>query len=307
MGTDRITLLASIGQVLVRLRDADDDPTSLQEYVARARELLGRAVFTDRGSTLEATVGELLRDRGQTLVSAESCTGGLLGSRLTATPGSSAYYLGGAVWSLCVPAGLGAALVLRSVPRARGAWRLAAPAAVLALLVAGWVYRTAGVAPYADASSDRTGFEYAEQVIGLPPDALVVSHGDGRSFSLWYGAGVLAARPDVVVIYDNLLDWRWYRTQLAVHHPELDLPSPGVDRELRHRFLAEMHVDHRPVFVTAVEPALRGGFTWEPHQALFRVRRAPADGVIAGASSGRTDTPPDPTLRTADETPRSPR
>ena len=43
---------------------------------------------------LEVVVGQLLRQRGLTLVVAESCTGGLIGHRLTNVPGSSAYYLG---------------------------------------------------------------------------------------------------------------------------------------------------------------------------------------------------------------------
>jgi len=46
---------------------------------------------------LEIQVGELLRDRRLTLVTAESCTGGLIGHRLTNVPGSSEYYIGGVV------------------------------------------------------------------------------------------------------------------------------------------------------------------------------------------------------------------
>ncbi len=53
----------------------------------------------DRGvldveTVLEVEVGKWLRQRGLKLVVAESCTGGLIGDRLTNVPGSSDYYLG---------------------------------------------------------------------------------------------------------------------------------------------------------------------------------------------------------------------
>jgi PncC family amidohydrolase len=46
---------------------------------------------------LEAHIGTMLRRHGWTLATAESCTGGLLGHRITNSPGSSDYYLGGVV------------------------------------------------------------------------------------------------------------------------------------------------------------------------------------------------------------------
>ncbi len=48
-------------------------------------------------SSLAETVGQLLKDRGDTIAVSESSCGGLLNAALVAIPGASAYYLGGAV------------------------------------------------------------------------------------------------------------------------------------------------------------------------------------------------------------------
>jgi len=47
--------------------------------------------------TLEEELGEKLRERKLTIAVAESCTGGLLGSKITDVPGSSEYFLGGVI------------------------------------------------------------------------------------------------------------------------------------------------------------------------------------------------------------------
>lgn len=46
---------------------------------------------------LSKEIGQLLSERGETLSTAESCTGGLIGHRITVIPGSSAYYKGGVI------------------------------------------------------------------------------------------------------------------------------------------------------------------------------------------------------------------
>jgi len=58
---------------------------------------MGEAVFSSHGESLEEMVLLMLGLRHLTLAAAESCTGGLLAERLTAVPGSSRYFLGGAV------------------------------------------------------------------------------------------------------------------------------------------------------------------------------------------------------------------
>jgi len=68
------------------------------EPVAGEIERLWHPFAFGRGeSTLQSVVGELLAARGMTVATAESCTGGLIGGRLTEVAGSSSWYLGGAV------------------------------------------------------------------------------------------------------------------------------------------------------------------------------------------------------------------
>jgi len=55
------------------------------------------AIFSRDGSTVEQVIGELLEGRGEMLGTAESCTGGMIGARITAVTGASGWYAGGVV------------------------------------------------------------------------------------------------------------------------------------------------------------------------------------------------------------------
>jgi nicotinamide-nucleotide amidase len=87
---------AATGAVDVRL--AARGPQAAPQLAAGERilrELLGQAIYGEEDALLEQQVIRLLTERGQTLAVAESCTGGLLGHRLTNVPGASAVFLGG--------------------------------------------------------------------------------------------------------------------------------------------------------------------------------------------------------------------
>jgi len=93
------TILAANGDLQVHLRaraatGAEAD-LLLAEVGGPIEALLGDFLYSRNGDPLEEVVGQLLRTAHATVAVAESCTGGLLGGRFTATPGSSDYFLGG--------------------------------------------------------------------------------------------------------------------------------------------------------------------------------------------------------------------
>jgi nicotinamide-nucleotide amidase len=95
------TILAAPGQVELHLTLRSGDAEAAASRLRRAREdliaAIGPDVFSTDGRSMEEIVGEMLRQRRLTIAVAESCTGGLVMSRLTDIPGSSAYVTGGVV------------------------------------------------------------------------------------------------------------------------------------------------------------------------------------------------------------------
>ncbi len=77
--------------------EGDGAEARLDAVLAGLEDLLHPVAWGGEGDTLEAVVLEALAQRGWHLAMAESCTGGLLGARLTAVPGSSRVVLGGIV------------------------------------------------------------------------------------------------------------------------------------------------------------------------------------------------------------------
>jgi len=95
------TILFKDGQIELHLtaqvKTETEGTRLLDELSGQLEEVLGDYVYSRRDETLEQVAGELLRWRGYSLATAESCTGGLLAGRVTEVEGSSEYFLEGVV------------------------------------------------------------------------------------------------------------------------------------------------------------------------------------------------------------------
>ena len=95
----KLAYLPNYGKVRLRLSAKGDDEALLQEMLDKQIAYLYQLIpdiitGIDDGGKIEKTVGELLKQKGKTLSTAESLTGGKIASALVAVPGSSAYYKG---------------------------------------------------------------------------------------------------------------------------------------------------------------------------------------------------------------------
>lgn len=95
------SILFNKSEVEIHIAARSDDPAAAQTTADKlADELaaaLGNAVFSTSGESMEEVIGKRLKELGETVSVAESCTGGLIGQRFTSVPGSSEYFVEGAV------------------------------------------------------------------------------------------------------------------------------------------------------------------------------------------------------------------
>jgi len=82
---------------LARAATAEQAEATLDRICDAIKQRLGPLVYGEDQQTLDAVVGQMLAEHGMTIAVAESCTGGLIASRITGNPGSSSYFAGGVV------------------------------------------------------------------------------------------------------------------------------------------------------------------------------------------------------------------
>lgn len=92
---------AKEGEVTVRVTTRAQSEAEADEKMAAAlaeiRNRLGGHLYAERDITLEEAIMGILAERGETMATAESCTGGLIAEQMTSIPGSSAVFAGGIV------------------------------------------------------------------------------------------------------------------------------------------------------------------------------------------------------------------
>ena len=97
----RLAYLPSALCIRLRLSAYETDPEKARSEIGRQLDrltgLIPHYLVGYGDDTLESVTGSLLRSRGETLATAESCTGGNIAHRFTAMPGASDYFLGGVV------------------------------------------------------------------------------------------------------------------------------------------------------------------------------------------------------------------
>ena len=84
----------------VRLRlsvygeDKETSESKINERLDALKPLIKDYLYSEEDSSLQEEIGKLLRDTGETISAAESCTGGMISHLITTVPGASEYYLG---------------------------------------------------------------------------------------------------------------------------------------------------------------------------------------------------------------------
>jgi len=97
----KLAYLPNFGMVRLRLTatsfDKEAVAAEIEEQFTKLQSLVKEYIVTNEDEPMEKVVGKLLKARGKTLCTAESCTGGYIAHLITSLPGSSQYYDGSVV------------------------------------------------------------------------------------------------------------------------------------------------------------------------------------------------------------------
>jgi len=96
----KLAYLPGNGMIRLRLTGTGDKTkveNELDHQFVKLKQLVKEYMVVDEDISMEVLIGRLLKERGKTVATAESCTGGYIAHLITSVPGSSAYFIGSVV------------------------------------------------------------------------------------------------------------------------------------------------------------------------------------------------------------------
>lgn len=97
----KLAYLPNYGMVKLRLTSQGDNKEKVEKelapYFEKLQELVKEYLVTNEDVGMEVVIGNILKAKGKTMATAESCTGGYIAHLITSIPGSSVYYKGSVV------------------------------------------------------------------------------------------------------------------------------------------------------------------------------------------------------------------
>jgi PncC family amidohydrolase len=94
----KLAYLPNYGMVKLRLTSQGDNKAAVEKeltpYFEKLQELVKECLVSNKDEGLEVVIGKILKTKGKTMATAESCTGGYIAHLITSIAGSSAYYKG---------------------------------------------------------------------------------------------------------------------------------------------------------------------------------------------------------------------
>ena len=123
-----------------------------------------------------------------------------------------------------------------------------------------------------DASRDRTARDYADKALDvLPPNGLVITQGDGRTFALWEACAERGRR-DAAVVYSALLCWPWYVHHIGGAFPNLRVAGTSMKPDEMVDALIAANLGEIPVFLSFSDTRRANSYELAPAGPLFEVR-----------------------------------
>ncbi|MFN0151271.1 MAG: protein O-mannosyl-transferase family [bacterium] len=161
--------------------------------------------------------------------------------------------------------------------RPSGAHLARAGAPVLAIaLVAAALAPLPARARRLSTAHDHTARDYARDALAaMPPDALVLTQGDGRTFALWCAAAE-NGRDDAAVVYSALLCWPWYVEHVEETFPNIEVAGSSMKPDDMVDAFIAANLGRVPVLLSFTDARRANSYELIPRGPLFEVagRRA---------------------------------